>query len=74
MNLPKEVVICEVGPRDGLQNEDKVIPVDEKVQLINKLSDSGYQVIEAADGKEALLAIKLFLRWLQQMKFLVRYK
>ncbi|MDD4726010.1 MAG: hydroxymethylglutaryl-CoA lyase [Tissierellia bacterium] len=46
MNLPKEVVICEVGPRDGLQNEDKVIPVDEKVQLINKLSDSGYQVIE----------------------------
>ena len=46
MNLPKEVVICEVGPRDGLQSEDKVLSVDEKVELIDKLSDAGYKVIE----------------------------
>ena len=46
MNLPKEVVICEVGPRDGLQSEDKVLSVDEKVELIDKLTDAGYKVIE----------------------------
>ena len=30
MNLPNKIVICEVGPRDGLQNEDKVLSVDER--------------------------------------------
>lgn len=46
MNLPKQITICEVGPRDGLQNEKKVLTVDEKVNLINKLSNSSYKVIE----------------------------
>lgn len=46
MNLPKQVVICEVGPRDGLQKEYKVLTVNEKVELINDLSDAGYKVIE----------------------------
>lgn len=30
MNIPKEVVLCEVGPRDGLQNEKKLLTVEEK--------------------------------------------
>ena len=46
MNLPKKVIICEVGPRDGLQNEDKVLSLEEKIEIINAISDAGYKVIE----------------------------
>jgi hydroxymethylglutaryl-CoA lyase len=46
-NLPKSVKIVEVGPRDGLQNEKEIIPLNVKVDLINKLADSGVKVIEA---------------------------
>lgn len=46
MNLPKKVTICEVGPRDGLQNEDKVLSLEEKIEIINAISDAGYKVIE----------------------------
>ena len=28
MNLPDKVTIYEVGPRDGLQNEKSMVPVD----------------------------------------------
>ncbi len=41
------VNIVEVGPRDGLQNEKGIIPVDVKVDLINRLSNAGLQTIEA---------------------------
>jgi len=41
------VNIVEVGPRDGLQNEKGVIPVDIKVDLINKLSKAALQNVEA---------------------------
>jgi len=41
------VNIVEVGPRDGLQNEKGVIPVDVKVELINRLARAGTQNIEA---------------------------
>ncbi|KAF8056926.1 hypothetical protein FPV67DRAFT_1430967 [Lyophyllum atratum] len=40
------VNIVEVGPRDGLQNEKGVIPVDVKVELINRLARAGAQNIE----------------------------
>ena len=46
-NLPKSVKIVEVGPRDGLQNEKEIIPLNVKVDLINKLGESGVKVIEA---------------------------
>src|SRR5690625_199283 len=46
MRWPNDVVIKEVGPRDGLQNEKEWIKTDDKVALINKLSDSGIQHIE----------------------------
>lgn len=46
MRLPTMVTICEVGPRDGLQNEDKILTVEEKVEIINNISDAGYKVIE----------------------------
>lgn len=40
--------IFEVGPRDGLQNEPRDIPVAEKVALIDTLSRAGFRRIEAA--------------------------
>ena len=46
MNLPEKVKICEVGLRDGLQNE-KVIPsTDDKVALLRGIIDAGYKVVE----------------------------
>lgn len=44
--LPKAVSIREVGPRDGLQNEDPV-PTDAKVALLDALSATGVRRIEA---------------------------
>jgi hydroxymethylglutaryl-CoA lyase len=41
------IEICEVGPRDGLQNEPKLVSTETKVELINKLIDSGIRIIEA---------------------------
>lgn len=38
--------VVEVGPRDGLQNESKILPVEVKLELIRKLADSGLKTIE----------------------------
>lgn len=46
MNIPKKVVLCEVGPRDGLQNETSILSVEEIVSLIDSITDSGFKVIE----------------------------
>ena len=48
MNLPRRVTITEVGPRDGLQNEAKEIPLVGKVRLVDALSGTGLTRIEAA--------------------------
>jgi hydroxymethylglutaryl-CoA lyase len=48
MPFPNAVKIVEVGPRDGLQNEPTPISVEQKVELIDKLSAAGLPVIEAA--------------------------
>ena len=42
------VEIVEVGPRDGLQNEKRAIPVAEKVALVDLLSRAGFSRIECA--------------------------
>jgi hydroxymethylglutaryl-CoA lyase len=44
--LPDRISVREVGPRDGLQNEDPV-PTDAKVALLDALSATGVQRIEA---------------------------
>jgi hydroxymethylglutaryl-CoA lyase len=44
--LPARVSIREVGPRDGLQNEDVILTAEQKVQLINRLSTTGFEFIE----------------------------
>ncbi|GAA2771757.1 hydroxymethylglutaryl-CoA lyase [Nonomuraea dietziae] len=45
--LPERVTVYEVGPRDGLQNEKAVIPVEVKAEFIDRLADAGHRVIEA---------------------------
>lgn len=41
------IQICEVGPRDGIQNEKKILTTEQKVQLISKLIDAGIKKFEA---------------------------
>lgn len=41
------VRLVEVGPRDGLQNEKKTIPLTTKIELIEKLAKTGLLDIEA---------------------------
>ncbi len=63
------VEIFEVGPRDGLQNEARLIPAAEKIALVDCLSRAGFRRIEVAsfvspkwvpqmaDGAEVLAGI-----------------
>ncbi|GAA1826529.1 hydroxymethylglutaryl-CoA lyase [Actinomadura chokoriensis] len=44
--LPERVTIYEVGPRDGLQNEKAVVPVDVKSEFVTRLADAGLRTIE----------------------------
>lgn len=46
--LPQQVKIVEVGPRDGLQNEKESIPAAVKIELVNRLTAAGFANIEAA--------------------------
>jgi isopropylmalate/homocitrate/citramalate synthase len=45
--FPESVRIVEVGPRDGLQNEKGVVPLEAKVGLIDALAEAGLSTIEA---------------------------
>src|SRR5918998_471068 len=67
--MPERVLIREVGPRDGFQNEPEVIATDDKVRLIDMLARTGLPRLEVtsfvradvipqlADGREVLGAI-----------------
>lgn len=57
--MSRFVRIHEVGPRDGLQNEARVIPVSRKVALINLLAHSGLRDIEVGSFVSP--------RWVPQM-------
>lgn len=64
------VTICEVSPRDGLQNEKTYVATEDKVRLIDLLSAAGLRYIEAAsfvsprlvpqmaDGSEVMARIR----------------
>jgi hydroxymethylglutaryl-CoA lyase len=47
MTLPTDVTIVEVAPRDGLQNEDRHLDADVKIELIERLAEAGLKFIEA---------------------------
>jgi len=68
-NFPSSVVIREVGPRDGFQNEPEIIATADKIALIDRLARTGCKRIEVtsfvrpdvipqlADAREVLAAI-----------------
>jgi isopropylmalate/homocitrate/citramalate synthase len=41
------ITICDVGPRDGLQNEKDVLPPETRAELVNRLAATGLPRIEA---------------------------
>lgn len=43
-----DVILYEVAPRDGLQNEARPIPAADKIRLVDLLSEAGFRYIEAA--------------------------
>jgi isopropylmalate/homocitrate/citramalate synthase len=42
-----EVLLCDVGPRDGLQNEPEVLPPATRAELVQRLAAAGLPRIEA---------------------------
>ena len=46
MSLPSHVRLVEVGPRDGLQNEQQQISIEDKIRLVDELSGTGLRYIE----------------------------
>lgn len=68
--MAERVEIVEVGPRDGLQNEARLIPTAQKIALVDALSAVGFERIEVtsfvsprwvpqmADGAEVLAGIQ----------------
>jgi hydroxymethylglutaryl-CoA lyase/(R)-citramalyl-CoA lyase len=42
-----QVLICDVGPRDGLQNEPEVLPPETRAELVGRLAAVGLRRIEA---------------------------
>jgi hydroxymethylglutaryl-CoA lyase len=57
--LPASVTVFEVGPRDGLQAEKAVVPVEVKLEFIDRLGEAGLAVIEATSFVSA--------RWVPQL-------
>ena len=65
-----DVLVSEVGPRDGLQSLDHWVDTDKKVAMVDRLSDAGFPVIEVTsfthpkvvphlrDAEEVLARIK----------------
>ena len=70
MRLPKRIKMVEVGPRDGLQHEAAIVPIEVKIAFIDKLSQTGLATIEGgsfvspkwmpqmADSREVMQGIK----------------
>ena len=57
--MTEHVRIVEVGPRDGLQNEKSIIAARDKIELIDRLSETGLQCIEATSFVSA--------KWIPQL-------
>src|SRR5690606_28904362 len=60
MDSRKKLYIQEVAPRDGFQNEQRFIDTHDKIDFINRLSQSGYAKIEATSftSPKAIPALK----------------
>ena len=42
-----DIVVCDVGPRDGLQNEAEALPPSTRAELVDRLAEAGLNRIEA---------------------------
>src|SRR5512137_2145643 len=49
MHLPDRVIMGECWPRDGLQNEARFVPTDEKVEMITRFVDAGFTKMEVTN-------------------------
>lgn len=47
MDLPAQVLIREVAPRDGLQMEPKILATEDKISFVEKLAAAGVKAVEA---------------------------
>jgi hydroxymethylglutaryl-CoA lyase len=71
MKLPEKVTIYEVGPRDGLQNEKSLVPMEVKAEFVRRLLAAGLPIVEAtsfvhpkwvpqlADAEELLTELRM---------------
>jgi hydroxymethylglutaryl-CoA lyase len=48
MQLPRDITLVEVGPRDGLQNEKVSVATADKIAFVNQLTNAGHRVIEVS--------------------------
>jgi hydroxymethylglutaryl-CoA lyase len=48
VKVPASITVVEVGPRDGLQNEGVSVSTADKIELVNRLSQTGLPVIEVS--------------------------
>jgi len=46
MKMPGKILLHEVGPRDGLQVEKKIVPTETKAEWITRLASSGLDVVQ----------------------------
>lgn len=59
MTLPHRVTLVEVGPRDGLQNEGRIVSAADKIELVRRLRRAGLRDIEVTSFVSP--------RWVPQM-------
>lgn len=48
MNLPKSITVCEVGLRDGLQNEKVMLSTAQKLAMLEKFRMPAFRSLKSA--------------------------
>lgn len=57
MKLPSSITLCEVGLRDGLQNETYILNTEQKLEMLRGLIDAKFPVIEVGSFMLSLIHI-----------------
>ncbi len=73
MALPKSVTVCECWARDGLQSIPKVIPTADKIEMIDRILDSGVKKLEVTSFSHPKL-LPQFADCVEVMKGISRRK
>ena len=66
---PEKVIVNDVGPRDGLQNQAKILPPAERIQLVEALLSSGMTHVEVG----AFVSPKAIQCWSKLHDYSARY-